>query len=130
VSGRFRRLAVRDRELARWVASRATEAMPHQKFQLSSLLGLAFCSTLRQQFCLGISRCEDHVGGMRLHGIFIIVAGTMIAMSTFLVLRAHHKVGSTYAGLIDVQCSNPPDNELIPVEQACEKPSPNAIDGR
>jgi hypothetical protein len=54
----------------------------------------------------------------------------MIAMSAFLVLRAHHKVGSSYAGPIDIQCSNPIDNELIPVEQTCEKPPPNAIGGR
>jgi hypothetical protein len=60
---------------------------------------------------------------MRLHAIFIIAAGTMVAMSAFLVLRAHHKVGSSYAGLIDVQCSNPIDNELIPAEQTCEKPN-------
>jgi hypothetical protein len=63
---------------------------------------------------------------MRLHAISIIAAGTMIAMSAFLVLRAHHNdggVGSPYAGLIDMQCSNPADNELIPAEQTCEKPS-------
>lgn len=88
---------------------------------------------LRQPFCLGISRFGDHIGGMRLHAIFIIAAGTMMAMSAFLVLRAHHNdrdFGSPYAGLVDIQCSNPGDNELIPVEPTCEKPSPNSTGGR
>jgi hypothetical protein len=68
---------------------------------------------------------------MRLHAIFIIAAGTMVAMSAFLVLRAHHNdTGSRYASLIDIQCSNPVDNELIPVEQTCEKPSPNTVGDR
>jgi hypothetical protein len=86
---------------------------------------------LRQPFCLGISWFGDHIGRMRLHAIFIIAASTMIAMSAFLVLRAHHNdEGSRYAGLIDIQCSNPIDNEMIPVEQTCEKSSPNAIGDR
>jgi hypothetical protein len=49
-------------------------------------------------------------------------------MSIFLVLRPHHGdkgVRSPYAGLIGIHCIDPPDNDLIPVEQTCEKPSPN-----
>jgi hypothetical protein len=44
----------------------------------------------------------------------------MIAMSIFLVLRPHHGdkgVRSPYAGLIGIHCIDPPDNDLIPVEQ-------------
>ena len=76
---------------------------------------------------------RGHIGGMRLHAILTIAAGTMIAISAFLVLGALHsdrRARSPYAGLIDIQCSNPMDNELIPVEQTCEKPSPNAPGGR
>jgi hypothetical protein len=69
-----------------------------------------------------IARFDDHICGMRLHALFMIAAGAMVAMSAFLVLRAHHKVESRRAGLIDVQSSNPVDNGLMPAEQTCEKP--------
>jgi hypothetical protein len=35
-----------------------------------------------------------------------------------------------YGGLIDIQCSNPLDNELIPIELTCEKhpQTPSVVD--
>jgi hypothetical protein len=64
---------------------------------------------------------------MRIHPFLVIATGTMIMLSAFVVLQAHHKdkgaVGSPYVGLTSIQCSNPLDNDLIPAEQTCEKPS-------
>jgi hypothetical protein len=62
---------------------------------------------------------------MRWHAIFMIAAGTMIALSVFFALRPHPDdkgIRSPNAGLIDRQCDASPDSSLIPAEHACEKP--------
>jgi hypothetical protein len=55
----------------------------------------------------------------------MIAADVMIALSVFFALRPHHgnkEIRPSDSGLMGSKCESAPDNDLIPVEQTCEKP--------
>jgi hypothetical protein len=71
---------------------------------------------------LGANSCQSI--GMLLHRIFMLVAGAMVALSIFFVVRPHrpstqiqppHQLAAT-------ACESPPETIAMPPEYGCEKP--------
>jgi hypothetical protein len=58
------------------------------------------------------------------HATSVIAAGVMIALSVFFALRPQDKTKETRPSdwrAMGSECQSVPDNDLIPVEQTCEK---------
>jgi hypothetical protein len=59
------------------------------------------------------------------HAISVIAAGVMIALSVFFALRPHQDnkgIRPSNSRSMGITCQSAPDNDLIPLEQTCERP--------